>query len=379
MVFLQQINRFVWRPYRAFFLVAMAFVLILACEPDDPIEPQGDLQHIAYNPVEYVLDIPSHFPAMPIPGDNPMTEKGVELGRHLFFDPILSVDSTISCSSCHDPALSFTDGRSKSLGVEGRRGKRNAMSLINIGFIKNGFFWDGRANSLEAQALAPVEDPLEMANTWTNVVQKLKQHPTYPVMFREAFGISDREEITRDLAVKAIAQFERILISKDSKYDKIQQGLESYDDFELIGQKMFFDVDPDIPDAECSHCHNEPLATSDDYFNNGMQAADNLNSFPDAGRGAVSMVSLDNGKFKATTLRNVFFTAPYMHDGSLSTFDEVLAHYSSGGLTSPNRDPLMNDVSKRNFTAFQLQCLTAFIKTFEDTSFLTNPKYQSPF
>ena len=351
-------------------------MLLVSCRPD---EPTGDLVAVPYDPTAYMLDIPDHFPDMPIPFDNPMTEEGVELGRHLFYDPILSVDSTISCSSCHDPSLAFTDGRSRSIGVNGQRGKRNAMSLVNIGFIKNGFFWDGRANSLEAQALAPVEDPLEMANTWANAVKKLKAHPDYPRMFREAFGIQDREEITKELVAKAIAQFERILISKDSKYDRVKQGLEAYDDFELFGEKMFFDVDPDIPDAECSHCHNVPLATSDDYFNNGMQFTEDLNAFADPGRGKVTSALLDNGKFKAPTLRNIFFTAPYMHDGSLSSFDDVLAHYKSGGFTSPNRDPLMNDLSKRQLTPFQLQCLTAFIKTFEDPDFLSNPKYQSPF
>jgi cytochrome c peroxidase len=359
------------------FVVFLAVLtLYLSCVRD---EVKGDLSHIPYSPVTYNLDIPSHFPRMPIPQDNPMTEKGIELGRFLFFDPILSVDSTISCSSCHDPALSFTDGRSASLGVEGRRGKRNAMSLINIGFIKNGFFWDGRANTLEAQALAPVEDPLEMANTWSNVIQKLKVHPAYPKMFREAFGINDKEEITKELAAKAIAQFERTLISTNAKYDLVQQGKAQFDDFELFGQKMFFDVDPDIPDAECSHCHNEPLGTSDDYFNNGVQFAPNLNAFPDRGRGEVTGATFDNGKFKATTLRNIFFTAPYMHDGSMSTFHEVMAHYTSGGKASDNRDPLMNDIKKRNFTEFEIMCLTAFIKTFEDESFNTNPKFQSPF
>ncbi|MFZ1703209.1 MAG: cytochrome c peroxidase [Saprospiraceae bacterium] len=358
-----------------FFLFFGAFLLMYSCERDI----KGDLSHISFDPKAYVLELPGHFPPMPIPADNPMTEKGVELGRFLFYDPILSIDSTISCASCHDPSLAFTDGRSASLGVDGKRGKRNSMSLINIGFTKNGFFWDGRAVSLEDQALKPVEDPLEMNNTWSNVVHDLKIHPRYPQMFREAFGINSKEEITKELAVKAIAQFERILISQDSKYDLVQKGLAQFNDFELFGQKMFFDDDPDIKDAECSHCHNAPMATSDDYFNNGMQYADNLNSFADLGRGVVTMAPFDNGKMKAPTLRNIFFTGPYMHDGSLATFDEVLGHYSSGGESSPNRDPLMNDMAKRNFTAFELMCLKAFIKTFEDTEFNTNPKYQSPY
>lgn len=351
-------------------------MFILSCEDE---KTSGDLSHISYNPQEYVLNYPDHFPRMNIPADNPMTKKGVELGRFLFFDPILSIDSTISCSSCHDPSLSFTDGRSSSIGVNGRRGGRNSMSLINIGFIKNGFFWDGRVNSLEEQALKPVEDTLEMNNTWPNVVRKLKIHSKYPQLFREAFGIENKEDITKELVVKAIAQFERILISKDSKYDRIEQGLEKYNDLELFGQKMFFDVDPDIPDAECSHCHNVPLSSSDDYFNNGVQTALNLTDFADKGRGVVTASEFDNGKFKATTLRNIFFTAPYMHNGSMSTFDEVMEHYSSGGLDSKNKDPLINDIAKKNLGEFELSALKAFIKTFEDPSFNTKPEYQNPF
>lgn len=357
-------------------LIFISLFFVFSCEDE---EIKGDLSHISYDPTPYLLDIPSHFPQMAIPADNPMTEEGVELGRHLFFDPILSVDSTVSCSSCHDPALSFTDGRSASIGVGGARGKRNAMSLINIGFTQNDFFWDGRAKSLEKQALDPVTDPLEMNNTWENVISKLVKHPKYPQMFREAFGISDTKEITKELATKAIAQFERILISKDSKFDLVKQGKAQFDDFEQFGEKMFFDVDPDVPDAECSHCHNTPFATSDDYFNNGLFPATSLQDFPDLGRGKVTGNLLDNGKFKATTLRNIFYTAPYMHNGSMSTFDEVIQHYATGGQTSNFKDNLINDIKKRNFSDFEILCLTAYIKTFEDTVFINNPKFQSPF
>ncbi|RMH14337.1 MAG: cytochrome C peroxidase, partial [Gammaproteobacteria bacterium] len=207
--------------YFLLFFVAMA--LVPACKDDDGPQPPADgvdLTDIPYSPTSYQLELPPGFPSMNIPADNPLTEQGIDLGRHLFFDPILSVDSTISCASCHDPKFSFTDGEAFSTGVGGQVGTRSAMAIINAAFFENGLFWDGRAASLEDQALQPVENPIEMAESWDNVEEKLRRHPMYQKKFREAFGIKNSKEITRDLAAKAIAQFERILISANSKFDK---------------------------------------------------------------------------------------------------------------------------------------------------------------
>lgn len=336
----------------------------------------GDLSEIIYSPTNYNLDYPAHFPKMIIPANNPITEEGVELGRFLFFDPILSADSTMSCATCHEPARSFTDGVAVSTGIRGLEGTRNSMSLINIGFTQNGLFWDGRVNNLEAQALMPVEDPLELDNTWPNVISKLKVHPIYPKMFREAFGIEDKSEITKELAAKAIAQFERTLISKDSKFDRVEAKLERYDDLELIGRGIFFDEDPDLPDGECGHCHNTPLGTSDDYFNNGLTNALTFEDFKDKGRGLVTKSRFDNGKFKAPTLRNIKLTAPYMHNGSLATFEDVMNHYNKNIKKTDFSDAL---IAPLNFDPFYLSCLEAFIDTFTDTVFVNNPKFQSPF
>lgn len=348
----------------------LGFSMFLSCSDD------GDLESIAYRPDSYNLELPAHFPAIPIPADNPLTQQGVELGRFLFYDPILSKDSTMSCASCHDPKLSFTDGKAVSFGVEGKPGTRSAMSLINIGFSQAGLFWDGRVRTLEQQALLPIEDPLELNNTWENVINKLKVHPKYPKMFREAFGIADKSEITKELAVKAIAQFERTLVSSNSKYDRVLAGKDRFDDLELIGFSIFFDTDPDLPDGECAHCHNAPLSTSDDFFNNGLQEAPSLLDFNDKGRGLVTKTVADNGLFKATTLRNLSFTAPYMHNGSLSTIDEVLAHYNTGGKESPNSNSLILPLKLDNF---HLECLKAFLATLDDPSFNENPAYQNPF
>lgn len=369
-------------PVRLSAIFILFFFLVTGCRNDSRDENNGvDLTGEPYSPEAYELDLPPHFPAMYIPQDNPLTKEGVLLGRHLFYDPILSVDSTISCSSCHLPELGFTDGKPIAVGVEGRLGRRSSMNLINVGFVQSGLFWDGRSESLEEQALHPIEDPLEMANTWPAVLEKLQKHPDYPLMFRKAFGIKNSKEITRELVAKSLAQFQRTLVSKDSKYDRVEQGLDYYSDLELMGFGLYFDDDPDLPDAECGHCHNIPITSSDDFFNNGIQSSPgNISGFADLGLGAISGSIADNGKFRAPHLRNLKYRAPFMHNGQFNTLDEVIQHYISGGQDSPNKDPLLNDLQKsRPLEPIHVQALKAFIETFTDTVFHNNPAFKSPF
>jgi cytochrome c peroxidase len=342
---------------------------------DDEIKT-GDLSNIPFGPESYVMDLPAHFPKMNIPADNPMTKEGILLGRHLFYDPILSADSTMSCASCHLPEFSFTDAKGVSTGINGIAGTRSSMSLINIGFVQAGLFWDGRSKTLEEQALLPVEDAIELHHTWPEVVSQLRVHPRYPKMFREAFGINNTSEISKELAAKAIAQFERTIISKDSKFDKIQEGKARYSDLELMGYGLYFDEDPDLPDTECGHCHNIPMTSSDDFFNNGLTESATLDGFPDLGRGKVTGSKADNGKFRAPSLRNIKYSAPYMHDGRFKTLDDVIEHYRSGSKPSPNKDPLLHalDVNQTHIKA-----LKAFIETFNDTTFYHNPDLKNPF
>lgn len=353
-----------------------AFLTISIHSCDDDESKTGDLTGFAYSPESFSVDLPAHFPALAIPSDNPLTTQGILLGRHLFYDPILSADSTMSCASCHLPEFSFTDAKAISTGIDGIPGKRSSMSLINIGFVQAGLFWDGRVKTLEEQALLPVEDPIELHHLWPDVIEKLKVHPTYPKMFRQAFGINNTSDINKELAAKAIAQFERIIISKDSKFDRVQQGLAIYTDLELIGQGLYFDDDPDLPDTECGHCHNIPMATSDDFFNNGLTETNSLDGFPDPGRGKVTGSRADNGKFRAPTLRNIKYSAPYMHDGRFNTIDEVINHYKSGGKNSPNADPLLHPLA---IDQYYIKALKAFIETFNDTLFYKNPNLQNPF
>lgn len=374
-------------------LLAFLPLFLTACQDDDSSANLGgiDLTDITYAPISYQVVDPPGFPTMEIPEDNPMTEEGIELGRMLFYDPILSVDSTISCSSCHSLQSAFTDNAKLSLGVNGLMGTRNAIPLINIGYEINGFFWDGRVNTLEEQALHPVEDPVEMADIWDNVEDKLKAHPVYPEYFRKAFGIKNSGEITRDLATKAIAQFERTFVSANSRYDSlVLYNANSTGDFmtvpEVVGHDLFFDPantnNTPGETGHCDHCHTGPLIASNRYENNGITEVETLNDFPDLGRGAVTGSLIDNGRFRSMSLRNIALTAPYMHDGRFQTLREVVEHYNSGVHYAENIDVF--SVVPAEFGGLQLteekvDALVAFLHMFTDTTYYDNPAFQNPF
>ncbi|MCB0522163.1 MAG: cytochrome C peroxidase [Lewinellaceae bacterium] len=373
---------------KAFIAAFLSMILINACKKDDngkmePIEDNTDLTGIPCGPSPHDLVIPAGLPSMNIPADNPLTDEGIELGRFLFYDPILSVDSTISCASCHQLKYSFTDLNTKSIGINGLQGPRSSMPLLNVGFFNLGLFWDGRSPNLEDQALHPVENPLEMAEIWDNVEVKLQNHPAYPKMFREAFCINNTSEITRDLAAKALAQFERTLISANSRFDqKIYQGNNNpflWSDAEVDGYLIYFD---DATGSEklghCAHCHDgKGLLSSERYENNGIEAVASLDDFPDKGLGAVTGKRSDNGKFKAPSLRNIALTAPYMHDGRFATLEEVIDHYNSGGHYADNL--LLASIQPLHLTETDKANLLAFLQTFTDTSYYSNPAFQNPF
>lgn len=363
---------------KRYIFILIGFVIFFGCGEDKPDTPpdEGDLTDIPYDPSAMVVNYPDYFPSLEIPEDNALTEEGVDLGRHLFYDKLLSVDTSISCASCHLTSGSFTDNLAVSPGVHGTMGVRSAMTLINVGFNYNGFFWDGRSPDLESQALIPVEDPLEMQDTWENVVAKLRASGLYPEKFRKAFGIEDTEEITRELVVKALAQFQRTIISSESKFDKFLRGETVLTDQELRGYSMYIDDDPTITDAQCDHCHSLPFGTTNAFFNNGLQPAETFADFNDKGRGEVTGRIQDNGFFRAPTLRNWLYTAPYMHDGRLATMEEVIDHYASGGHYSPSRDPLIQDI---HLTEQDKADLMAFLLTLNDESVLVEEAYANPF
>lgn len=327
------------------------------------------------------LPEPAAFAAIIYPSDNPTTAAGLALGKALFFDPILSADSTISCATCHRPELAFTDGLAISRGIEGRVGRRNAPGLANVGYLHQTLFWDGRADNLEAQALHPVAAPAEMGGSWPRLISRLRQHPDYWPAFQRAFGLTRPAELTPDHVGKALAQFQRSLISANAKYDQVQRGAAVFTEQEALGHAIFFDraddADPGpfagLPTGECAHCHIPPHFTNQRFFNNGLDPAASLADFRDPGRGAITGSVYDNGLFRTPGLRNVALTAPYMHDGRFTTLEEVVAHYNAGGHYAENRNP---NIFPLGLSPDQEAALVAFLQTLTDTSFVNNPDYR---
>ena len=324
-----------------------------------------------FNPTKTALEIPSYVTnylgAMPIPVDNPLTEQGIALGRKLFYDNKLSNDLTMNCASCHKQENAFDDPRQFSQGTNGAFGGRNAMAIINLGWGSQ-FFWDGRRNSLENQALDPVTNPIEMANDWQTVVSRLQADAYYPDLFFFAFGTSN---IDSALVTKAIAQFERSLTSFNSPFEKFfyENKTNLLNTQQKRGYDLFFDK------AECIHCHSGPLLTDNTFKNNGLD-----NIFFDKGLGAVTNKIEDEGKFKVPTLKNIEVTAPYMHDGRFSTLEQVVEFYNSQvDSLSPNIDPdVKHFASGLNLTTQEKADLVAFLKTLTDQTFLKNPKFSKP-
>ena len=327
-----------------------------------------------YTPVQVNLKIPEIFQqkliAPVVPTNNPLTEEGIALGKKLFFDPILSKDNTQSCASCHDPKNAFTDDARFSEGIDGKLGTRNSMPLFNLAWnFDERFMWDGKELSIERQAFSPVRNPIEMHSDWKNVAKKLQEHTEYPTLFQQAFGIS---KIDSTLVTKAIAQFERTLISGNSKFDQYLLGKAELTSEELNGFNVFMDETR----GDCFHCHgsnNNPLWTDNQFHNNGLDE-----TFTDLGLGTVTGDPNDNGKFKSPSLRNLAFTAPYMHDGRFATLEEVINHYSEGLKQSSTIDPLMKKVNQGGVQLSDKDKadLKAFLLSLSDNDFINNPDFQ---
>lgn len=351
-----------------FLLSGLALAFFLGCTKDK----------VHYDPTPYVLTIPSHFPSMDIPADNPMTEEGVYLGRILFYEKALSLDYSISCGTCHAPANAFSDPQQFSSGVNGTIGTRNSMALINLGW-QQFFFWDGRASTLEEQILQPVPNPVEMHLNWKDAVQRLKGNQQYRNQFYRAFGTPDFDSTH---VAKAIAQFLRTMISANSRYDVMYKyansipltAVETAVKNTITPEEWAgFDLFKSLNGADCFHCHNGPLMQVQKYSNNGLDAV-----FTDNGRGSITGNPNDNGKFKVPTLRNIAFSAPYMHDGRFQTLDDVIEHYSTGVVTSGSIDPLMEYAFQGGVQLSETEkyYLKTFLMTLTDTGFVTNPDFQ---
>jgi len=308
-----------------------------------------------------------------IPTNNPQTIEGIALGRKLFFEPLLSGDGTQACASCHLAENAFADPDRFSTGITGAIGNRNSMPIYNLAWnFENKYFWNGRAIGIEGQALGPVENPIEMNNTWPNAVATLQATSNYPDLFTQAFGTST---ITKELVTKAIAQFERTMISGNSRFDQYLLGdTGALTTSEINGFNVFMDEDR----GDCFHCHGSeanPLWTDNIFHNNGLDT-----TFEDNGLGIVTGDPLDNGKFKSPSLRNLAYTAPYMHDGRFETLEEVINHYSEGLVYSETIDPLMKNIAQGGalLTEADKADLKAFLLSLSEPGFTTNPDFQDP-
>lgn len=307
--------------------------------------------------------VPAHFPE-PVYAfaKNPMSIEKIELGRALFYDPILSKDNSISCASCHSPynAFAHTD-HDLSHGINDQIGTRNAPALFNLAWQES-FMWDGAINHLDMQALAPLSHPQEMGERIEHVVQKLQMSATYPRLFYSAFNDSS---VTGEHFLKAMAQFQVTLISANSKYDQVKNGREVFTAQETKGYSLF--------QQHCNSCHTEPLFYNNGFANNGLPIDTTLNDF---GKGAISKIGMDSLRFKIPTLRNLSFTYPYMHDGRFRKLNQVLRHYTEEISNSTNTN---NDIGEAILlTSNEKTDLIAFLLTLNDKDFVFDKKHQFP-
>jgi len=312
----------------------------------------------------YPLQFPSYFPDMTFDKtSNPVTKNGVELGRKLFYEGKLSRNNTISCGFCHIQENAFTHhGHNVSHGVDDRIGIRNAPPIQNMIFLKR-YMWDGVIHNLNEQPIIPITDVNEMDSSMPEAITKLKEDPKYKKLFAAAYG---DENITGERVLKALSQFMASLISAESKYDSFRQGKVKLTTEESQGMTLF--------QQKCASCHSGELFTDESFRNTGMY----YNSqFKDPGRYRVTLDQNDWMKFRVPSLRNVEYTAPYMHDGRFYTLEAVLNFYSDGVEDNPNLDPELKQNGHIGIAmnSQEKQFIVAFLKTLSDKNFISNPKF----
>lgn len=333
----------------------------------------------------YTLVIPDGLPPMDQPTDNPLTVEGIELGRRLFYDKILSGNQTQACASCHKQEYAFADTTRYSTGIDGIKGNRNSMAIINVGWNRD-LFWNGRNKTLETQALQPVKNPIEMHLHWTDAVTRLQADATYPGLFKKAFGT---ETVDSLLAAKAISQFMRTIVAGNSRFHKYLRNEAQLNQSELNGYLLFRNE----LKGDCQHCHelgsklltdNHFVDIAQRFHNNGLDSI-----YPSyLGLAEVTQDPNDNGKFKTPTLINIALTAPYMHDGRFSTLQQVIEHYDHGVKVTPTLDYFMTknypdlqvgDRRDLGLTVQEKADLLAFLLALTDSTIVTNPAFSSPF
>lgn len=334
------------------FSASILLLLILhACRKKDAF---------VYNPTFLNFTTPAGWPAPAYDFDsNRITQEGFELGRRLFYDPQLSVDNTISCGSCHQQFAAFTHAdHPLAHGINNQSTTRNPPGLFNLAW-KGSFHQDGGINHLDLQPLAPITASNEMGETINSVLNKLRRDSRYPAMFQAAFGDAD---ITTQRMTKALSQFMLMMVSANSKYDKVMRGETNFSLPEQLGYAIFRD--------KCASCHKEPLFTDMSYRNNGASMDPFLK---DRGRMLITQSPADSLKFIVPTLRNIAYTNPYGHDGRWFSLQNVFTHYTSEVVSGGTTDPLLrNRIALTNFEIGQLQ---AFLFTLSDTSFVKDPRF----
>lgn len=331
-MFLKRLKYFCWAP--------VLFGLVLSgCRKAELVPHTEDL-----------VEVPSHFPKLPVPADNPLTPGKILIGEKLFKDVRLSRNNEVSCMSCHLPSHAFSDHIAMSIGVDGRVGERNSTPIFNIAYHPY-FFRDGGALTLELQTVAPIENHLEMDMNVVEVVDKLNGMEDYRQLAMEEFGT----EVTPLVISQSLSSYMRTLISGNSKYDQYVQGNAILSEVELEGLMLFKNK------AGCIHCHSGFDFTDYSFQNIGLYA-----SYNDLGRMKLTADSSDQGKFKVPSLRNLSYTAPYMHDGSMNTLEEVIEHFNEGGKGHWNQSDWLQPL---NLTAEEKAALKAFLLTLNDDSF----------
>jgi cytochrome c peroxidase len=366
---------------------------VVACRPEDATDDEVS--------VDFPLPLPPGLPPPRVPMENPLTAEAIELGRHLFFDVRLSGNGTQSCATCHEPARAFTDGKARPIGSTGDVLPRNSMSLVNVAWMSTLTWANPQLATLEQQALVPMfaDHPVElgMADRLDEILERLRSDSLYPSLFAAAFSEVD-DPITDRHIVMAVASFQRSLISADSPYDRYVYGGDrtALSDEQKLGLQVF-----NSEVAECYHCHGGVLftnafvaadstVTEPAFENTGLYNIDGDGGYPEPNTGlfAFSGAPRDMGRFRVPTLRNLRYSAPYFHDGSAATLDEVLDHYLAGGRTvtgqhagvgsdSPLKNPLVRPFT---LTAQERAALLSFLRDgLADESMTTHPAFQSPF
>jgi cytochrome c peroxidase len=335
------------------------------------------------------FSVPFVYGHFRVPEDNPLTEEGVRLGRMLFYDPRLSGNNTVSCSTCHLQHLAFTDGKVRAVGVSGKPLAFNSMTLANLLWGPQHFFWNGRTDSLEQQALIPIQNPDEMNQDLDELIEELSRDDTYPALFRRVYGRVSPENIA-----KAIASFERTLVSTDSRYDRFLRGEIKLNSNEERGRKLFMahpDVKVSLRGGNCIDCHSQFLTSGfkalyDGFSNNGLDGEASMQP----GLQEVTGEASDRGKFKVPTLRNIALTAPYMHDGRFATLEQVLDHYNEGIHVSSTLSPLILEADNRpafdvptaaslHLSEEEKRAVIAFLHALTDEHFISEEQFSNPF